>query len=106
MSRRYPTVKKQEEALDEMRRILGRDIVTLTSDEEAENATPEILERVVLFEGILGMFDILEDKVTAGVLLASKVKHYDDGWAPTSTFIELKSQAEICLELMLGPEEG
>ena len=105
MSRRYPTVKKQEEALDEMRRILGRDIVTLTGDDEAENATPEILERVVLFEGILGMFDILEEKITAGVLLASKIIHYDVGPEDRPMLPELTIQAEICMELMLGPEE-
>ncbi len=83
-----------------MRRILNRDIATLTGDDEVENATPEILERVVLFEGILSMFDILEEKVTAGVLLAGKVK-CQHACVPN----ELITQAEICLELLIGPEE-
>ena len=102
--KKYPTVKAQEKALDEMKRILGRDIDTLTSSDEP--ATAQILERVVLFEGILRMFDILEEKVVAGVLLASKVVHYDAagdrGWLKA----DLTGQAEICLELMVGKEEG
>ena len=103
MSRRYPTVKQQEEALDEMKRILNRDISILTSDEEAENATAEILERVVLFEGILNMFNILEEKVVAGVLLASKIIHYDGGVELIDT--DLVEQAQTCLELMVGKEK-
>lgn len=98
MGRRYPTVKKQEQALDEIRRVLNREMKHLTSDYSIEEATPEVLERVVLFDGILHMFDILEEKVTAGVLLAGKVKGAD-----TSKY--LRTQAENCLDLMIGPEE-
>lgn len=97
MSRRYPTVKQQEKALDEMKRILGRDIDVMTSSDEP--ATAAILERVVLFEGVINMFNILEEKVVAGVMLAGKVKGAD---VPD----ELYDQAEICLELMIGKEEG
>lgn len=100
MSRRYPTVPEQEKALDEMRRILSRDLAVLLSDESAEDATAEVLERAVLFEGILSMFDILEGKVTAGVLLASKIVH--SGTAYDEHLIE---QAKACLLLMVGEEE-
>lgn len=102
MSRRYPTVKQQEKALDEMKRILGRDIDVMTSSDEP--ATAAILERVVLFEGVLHMFDILEEKVVAGVLLASKVVHYD---AAVMELVDgdLREQAELCLELMVGKEK-
>lgn len=103
MSRRYPTVKQQEKALDEMKRILGRDIDVMTSSDEP--ATAAILERVVLFEGVINMFNILEEKVVAGVLLASKIIHYD---AAVMELLDsdLVEQAEICLELMIGKEEG
>ena len=101
MSRKYPTVKQQEAAMDEMKRILGRDIDTMTGDEMIE-PTPEVLERVVLFEGILHMFNILEEKIVAGVLLASKVIHSD---GEVELDPDLVSQAEICLELLVGKEE-
>ena len=103
MTKRYPTVKQQEEALDEMKRILNRDVTTMTSDEAVDDATPELLERVVLFEGILNMLDILEEKVTAGVLLASKVIHYDGGVELIDT--DLVEQAQTCLDLMVGKEK-
>ncbi len=105
MSKRYPTVAQQEKALDEMKRILSRDIAVMTSDESVDNATPELLERVVLFEGILNMFNILEEKVTAGVMLAGKIKgeFNSASWYPPG-IVELKRQAEICLELMIGKE--
>lgn len=105
MSRRYPTVAQQEKALDEMKRILNRDITVMTGDEIIE-PTAELLERVVLFEGILNMFNILEEKVTAGTMLAGKVKGtLDDLQITTPETIELYSQAEICLELLIGKEE-
>jgi len=103
MSRRYPTVKQQEAALDEMKRILGRDIDVMTGDEIIE-PTPELLERVVLFEGILQMFNILEEKIVAGVLLASKIIHEDES-AEYVVQPHIKDQAAICLELMIGKEE-
>jgi len=106
MSRKYPTPKDQEKALDEMRRILNRDLSVLLSDESAENATPEVLERAILFEGILSMFDILEGKVTAGVLLASKITHYNEGAMELGPMDpHIVEQAETCLLLMVGEEE-
>ncbi len=104
MSRRYPTVAQQEKALDEMKRILGRDIDVMTGSDEP--ATAAILERVVLFEGILHMFNILEEKVVAGVMLAGKVKGVLDEFPLTTPeTIELNNQAEVCLELMIGKEK-
>lgn len=106
MSTRYPTVKQQEDALDEIRRVLIRDITVLTSDEEADNATPEILERVVLFEGILNMFTIFDEKVTAAVMICGKIKGVVGACKiHTPELLELKDQANICLELLIGPEE-
>lgn len=103
MSRKFPTVKAQEQALDEIRRVLNRDMKVMTSDYSIEEATPELLERVVLFDGILSMFDILEEKVTAGVLLASKVIHYNaNDTARAALEGDLVEQAEACLTLMVG----
>ena len=100
MGKRYPTVAQQEKALDEMKRILGRDIDVMTGSDEP--ATAEVLERVVLFEGILHMFNILEEKVVAGVMLASKVIHSDGEVELDEHLVE---QANICLELMVGKEK-
>jgi len=102
MGKRYPTVAQQEQALDEMKRILGRDIDVMTSSDEP--ATAAILERVVLFEGVLNMFDILEEKIVAGVMLAGKIKGYDQ--PVDQEMSKIIQQAEVCLELMIGKEEG
>ncbi len=107
MSKRYPTIKAQGKALDEMKRILSRDMKVMTDDFSIEEATPELLERVVLFEGILNMFDILEEKVTAGILLASKVVHNNDESSTKNRDLiseDIYRLAKICLVLMCGEE--
>ncbi len=118
MSRLKESVQQQDKAMIEIRRVLNARMKVMTSDEFIENASAADLEMATLYEGILSMFDIYDEKVTAGVLIASAVEGWnllhghqsikqalDAGeFGPIDN--ELVVQAKACLDLMLGPKDA
>jgi len=107
---------KFDAAVDEVKRVLLRDIITMTSDEfvtddDIKATLPEILLRVTLFEGVLAILDSYQEKVVAGVLIASRVIHWNKEKTPKRLPFEvprcvmddeLIEQAQACLNLMIG----
>jgi len=92
-------IEGQNAAVDEIRRILTRDIILL-GDTPDEEVTPQILERVVLFEGIISSLNLFDEQVGAATLLATRV--LNDCRADSIAY----KMAYSCLLLTLGEADA